>query len=116
MKFSDLLGFPLMRLHNFSNYRPLISPCSEYTSEGRSITKLDYILLNGNNIAIVSAKFQKVDIFSCHDISMSAYKISYSPSSLFQGVDLTTFDVIHFIILFFIGIIHTIAFKIYSTS
>lgn len=28
--------------------------CSEITAEGRRITKLDQILLNGNNIAIVS--------------------------------------------------------------
>ncbi|KAJ0559865.1 hypothetical protein HanHA300_Chr06g0205121 [Helianthus annuus] len=28
--------------------------CSEITPEGRRITKLDQILLNGNNIAIVS--------------------------------------------------------------
>jgi len=27
--------------------------CREYTAEGRRITKLDQILLNGNNIAIV---------------------------------------------------------------
>jgi len=30
--------------------------CSEITAEGRRVTKLDQILLNGNNIAIVSKK------------------------------------------------------------
>lgn len=31
-----------------------VTHCSEITAEGRRITKLDQILLNGNNIAIVS--------------------------------------------------------------
>ena len=35
-------------LHQFN-----VLLCSEYTAEGRRITKLDQILLNGNNIAIV---------------------------------------------------------------
>jgi hypothetical protein len=32
---------------------PLSACCSEFTPEGKRVTKLDSILLNGNNIAIV---------------------------------------------------------------
>ena len=34
--------------------RAMFGDCSEITPEGRRITKLEQILLNGNNIAIVS--------------------------------------------------------------
>lgn len=43
LKHDLLYGLTLSILH-----------CSEITAEGRRITKLDQILLNGNNIAIVS--------------------------------------------------------------
>jgi len=32
-----------------------VRPCSEITAEGQRVTKLDQILLNGNNIALVRA-------------------------------------------------------------
>lgn len=41
-------------LSSFSQFAFLHSNFSEITAEGRRITKLDQILLNGNNIAIVS--------------------------------------------------------------
>lgn len=44
----------------------LILLYSEITAEGRRITKLDQILLNGNNIAIVSAWHRNLSI-RCHE-------------------------------------------------
>ena len=45
-----------MNAENLLNQICIFLLCSEITPEGRRITKLDQILLNGNNIAIVSIR------------------------------------------------------------